>query len=158
MSDAATVLRAYPRIYFACHTRHVRDPQSGNELSAHQASILSHLDSVDPTMVGELAEHMGVTASTMSLTLKRLERDGYVERRRDPADRRVTNVRLTEAGERVRDAQTVLDPARVDAMLQELEPAQRQAALHGLQLLAEAADASIRRRTIRTERLREAGL
>lgn len=158
MSDVDTVLHAYPRIYFACHQRHVRDPETGGELSAHQASILSHLDSVDPTMVGELADHMGVTASTMSLTLKRLERGGYVERSRDPNDGRVTNVRLTEAGERVRDAQTVLDPGRVDRMLLELDPADRSEALHGLTLLAEAADASIRRRRQEREHLQEAGL
>ncbi len=146
MSDVETVLSAYPRIYFACHARHVRDPHSDTVLSAHQASILSHLDSLDPTMVGELADHMGVTPSTMSLTLKRLERHGYVMRTRDPSDRRVTNVRLTEAGERVRDAQTVLDPERVHRVLHLMSPYDRADALRGLVLLAEAADAAIRQR------------
>ena len=145
MSDVHAVLSAYPRIYFACHTRHVRDPESETVLSAHQASILSHLDSVDPTMVGELAEHMGVTPSTMSLTLKRLERHGYITRSRDPSDRRVVNVRLTSAGERVRDAQTVLDPERVHSMLATMSPEDRADGLRGLILLAEAADAVIRR-------------
>ena len=32
----------YPRIYFACHTRHVRDPQTQRTLSRHQASVLDH--------------------------------------------------------------------------------------------------------------------
>lgn len=145
MSDTEIVLSAYPRIYFACHQRHVRDPEGGGELSAHQASVLSHLDSVDPTMVGELAEHMGVTPSTMSLTLKRLEDAGYVTRARDPSDRRVMNVRLTEAGERMRDAQTVLEPELVARMLQQLDPSRREAALRGLVLLAEAADSLVRR-------------
>ena len=158
MSDVETVLRAYPRIYFACHTRHVRDPDTGASLSAHQASILSHLDAKDPTMVGELADHMGVTASTMSLTLKRLERGGWVRRARDPGDRRVTNVRLTPSGERIRDAQTVLDPDRVDRMLQELDPGARARALEGLTLLADAADASIRRRRDEARPFQEAGL
>jgi len=67
-------------------------------LSRHQADVLSHLDAVAPTSVGELAGHMGVTASTMSLTVKRLERGGYVARRRDPADRRVVQLRLTDKG------------------------------------------------------------
>lgn len=141
MSDVEVVLSAYPRIFFACHQRHVRDPAGPGVLSAHQASVLSHLDPRDPTMVTELAEHMGVTPSTMSLTLKRLERGGFVSRDRDPADRRVTNVRLTEAGERVRDAQSVLEPVLVERMLQELEPSQRERALAGLSMLAEAADA-----------------
>jgi DNA-binding MarR family transcriptional regulator len=145
MSDIDAVLHAYPRIYFACHVRHVRDPADGREVSAHQASILSHLDDVDPTMVGELAEHLGVTSSTMSLTLKRLEDAGYVRRDRDPSDRRVMNVRLTDAGVRVRDAQTVLDPERVAALLAMVGPLDRADALRGLRLMADAADALISR-------------
>jgi DNA-binding MarR family transcriptional regulator len=61
------VLTLYPRIYFACHTRHVRDPQSQRLLSRHQASILDHLDELEPTTVIDLARHMGVTPATMSL-------------------------------------------------------------------------------------------
>ena len=33
MSDVETLLRAYPRIHFACHARHVRDPADGKVLS-----------------------------------------------------------------------------------------------------------------------------
>jgi DNA-binding MarR family transcriptional regulator len=144
MSDVETVLHAVPRILFACRERRVRDPGSGKTVSAHRVGILSHLDQEDPTMVGELAEHLGVTASTMSLTLKRLEEVGYVRRDRDPSDRRVTNVRLTEAGTRVRDAQTLLDPERVARMLMTLGPSQRADALRGVRLLMDAADALVR--------------
>jgi len=144
MSDIETVLHAIPRILFACRERRVRDPRSGKAVSAHRVGILSHLDDEDPTMVGELAEHLGVTASTMSLTLKRLEEVGYIRRDRDPSDRRVTNVRLTEAGARVRDAQTLLDPERVARMLMTLGPAQRADAVRGLRLLVDAADTFVR--------------
>ena len=57
---AHQVMALYPRIYFACHTRHVRDPESHRLLSRHQASILDHLDEIDPTTVNGLAGHMGV--------------------------------------------------------------------------------------------------
>ena len=63
---------------------------------------------------------MGVTAGTMSLTIDRLERKGYVVRLRDVADRRRVTVRLTAAGVRVRDASSVLDPALVEAMVARL--------------------------------------
>jgi DNA-binding transcriptional ArsR family regulator len=82
------VMTLYPRIYFACHTRHVRDPQSQRLLSRHQASILDHLDELEPTTVMDLAGHMGVTAGTMSLSIDRLERKGYVVRLKDAKDRR----------------------------------------------------------------------
>jgi DNA-binding MarR family transcriptional regulator len=129
----------YPRIYVACHTRHVRDPESHRLLSRHQASILDHLDEIDPTTVNDLARHMGVTSATMSLAIDRLERKGYVARARDAADRRRVHVRLTSAGVRVRDAASVLDPPRVEALLARLTAEERAIAIRGLALLADAA-------------------
>ena len=82
-ADCSAVMTLYPRIYFACHTRHVRDPQTQRLLSRHQASILDHLDEIEPTTVMDLARHMGVTAATMSLAIDRLERKGYVVRLKD---------------------------------------------------------------------------
>jgi DNA-binding MarR family transcriptional regulator len=136
----------YSQIYFACHTRHVHDPESGTKVSARQASILSHLDSVEPTPLSQLADHMGVTVSTMSLAIDRLERQGYVARERAEADGRVRHVRLTAAGERLRAAQKVLDPALVRAVLARLSPADRRDALRGLELLGGAAREQTRER------------
>ena len=138
MSDVDLVLRALPRLRDALRPRAVG---SGSDfgVSEHQLRILGYLDDVDPTMVGELAEAMAVTPSTMSLNLKRLEAGGFIERRRDPADRRVMNVRLTETGRRTRDAVPELDPGRVDALLLMLRPDDRRRAIEGLSLLAEAA-------------------
>jgi MarR family transcriptional regulator, organic hydroperoxide resistance regulator len=136
---AREVLTLYPRIYFACHTRHVRDPVSRRLLSRHQASILDHLDELDPTTVNDLARHMGVTPATMSLALDRLERKGYVARLRDNPDRRRVHVRLTAAGVRMREATSVLDPPRVEELLSRLTGDEREAAVRGLALLAAAA-------------------
>lgn len=90
-------------------------------------------------MVGELAEYLGVTASTMSLNLKRLEAAGLITRTRDPADRRVMNVLLTVEGRSIRDSAPPLDPERVDALLMSMRPDERDRALDGLSVLAEAA-------------------
>ena len=136
---AREVLTLYPRIYFACHTRHVRDPVSRRLLSRHQASILDHLDELDPTTVNDLARHMGVTPATMSLALDRLQRRGYVARLRDNPDRRRVHVRLTAAGVRMREATSVLDPPRVEELLSRLTGDEREAAVRGLALLAAAA-------------------
>ncbi|HJU64973.1 MAG TPA: MarR family winged helix-turn-helix transcriptional regulator [Gemmatimonadaceae bacterium] len=145
--NAADFIDRYQRIFFACHARHVRDPRTGREVSARQASILSHLDGVEPTDLGTLAMHMGVTPSTMSISIDRLVRQGYVSRERDPRDGRVRHLRLTENGERVRDAQRVLEPALVRSMLRHLSPAERRAALRGLDLLSKAATAEVAARS-----------
>ena len=132
------VMELYPRIYFACHTRHVRDPETRRLLSAHQASILDHLDDQEPLALLDLARHMGVTPSTMSLNIERLVRRGYVSRERAAEDGRRLKLRLTPAGVRLREAKSVLDPVRVRALLARLAPEQREAGIHGLALLARA--------------------
>src|SRR6187402_496712 len=113
----ARVLNHYPRIYFACHTRHVHDPATGRALSAHQASILDHLDEVEAMTLTDLSDHMGVTPGTMCVHVERLVKRGYVARLRDPRDGRRAQLRLTAAGRRVREAKSVLDPERVRRML-----------------------------------------
>jgi DNA-binding MarR family transcriptional regulator len=134
------VLELYPRVFLACHTRHVRDRRSGRKLSARQAGILDHLDETEPTGLVTLAVHMGVTASTMSLAVDRLVRGGYVRRQRDKQDGRCVNLRLTRAGLRVRREKSVLDPKLVASLLGRLSPAERREAIRGLELLARAAD------------------
>ena len=142
--DVQRLLAAYPRIFFACHRRHVRDPQTGETLSAHQANILDHLDTVESMSLNDLAAHMGVTSSTMSLAVDRLERAGYVVRERSTADRRRLQLRLTDAGDRIKDASSVLEPDLVATLLRQLSAADRRDALRGLELLAEAADATVK--------------
>ncbi len=137
-TDVETVLRCYPQIYFACHKRHVRDEATQSIISSHQASVLDHLDDVEATSLFDLARHMGVTASTMSITVERLVRGGYVVRERSKEDRRRVDLRLTAAGLRIKKQQKVLEPALVGAVLARLDERKRKQALRGLELLAEA--------------------
>lgn len=137
------VLDDYPAIYMACHTRHVRDPATNRTVSAHQASILDHLDDQAPTSLTDLARHLGVTASTMSLNVDRLVRSGFVQRDRDPRDGRRVRLLLTPAGIRVREAHSVLEPERVGSLLRRLSPDERASGLRGLATLARAARAEM---------------
>jgi MarR family transcriptional regulator, organic hydroperoxide resistance regulator len=154
------VMSLYPKIFFACHTRHVRDPKSRRILSSHQASILDHLDERESLPLMILARHMGVTPSTMSISIERLVRQGYVLRSRDRNDGRRVSLTLSAVGARVRDSKSVLDPVRVRQMLSRLAPRQRDEAVRGLALLAEAAQkfmeetAPERLRWTRTNRVR----
>jgi DNA-binding MarR family transcriptional regulator len=138
--DIETFLRLYPRIYVACHRRHVRDPKARQTLSLNQASIIDHLDTLEPTHLHSLAQHMGVTPSTMSLNVDRLEKAGYVRRERDRQDARRIELRLTETGARLKEQQQPLAPELIGKLLKQLKPHQRTEALRGLGLLAEAAD------------------
>lgn len=135
----ATVLDCYPKVFFACHRTHVRDTSTKRVLSSHQASVLDHLEAAESTHLHELAVHLGITASSASLMIDRLERGGYVRRSRDTRDARRVNLRLTSAGVRIKAQQKVLDPKLVEAMLRRLSVDQRESALAGLRLLARAA-------------------
>ena len=154
--DVAAVFRDYPRIYFACHRRHVRDPETGIHVSARQVSILDHLDADRPTMLADLADHLGVTPATMSIAVGRLVDDGYITRVLDPVDRRKVQLRLTDAGVRVTAANSVLEPALVEDMLAQMPPKDRRDALRGLSLLAQAAGAAQQARTRADKRGRKA--
>jgi DNA-binding MarR family transcriptional regulator len=145
LSDVDIVIRTVSRIVEMYRARGAWDEESGLEVTDKQARILRQLDDRDPTMVGELAEFLGVTASTMSLNLKRLDEMGCVTRARDPDDRRVMNVRLTDLGRRLRDASSLLDRGRIDSALGTLRAEERKRVLEGLALLAEAAERSAAR-------------
>ena len=80
------LLDAYPAIFLACHRQHVREDEAGKAITEHQASVLDHLHASRPTTLSKLAEHMGVGRSTMSITVARLVRGGYVASRRDGND------------------------------------------------------------------------
>ncbi|MBL8066837.1 MAG: winged helix-turn-helix transcriptional regulator [Armatimonadetes bacterium] len=144
-SDVEAVLGAYPRIYFACHSRHVQDPESGHVLTSRQASFLDHLDIAEPVSLKSLAGHLGVTPATACVTVDRLERLGYVKRTRQGPDRRVVQILLTEAGLRISESNSVLDPARVEAMLGLMGESDRGKAVAGLRILAEAATGLIQK-------------
>jgi DNA-binding MarR family transcriptional regulator len=138
VDEVRRVLEHYPRIYFACHVRHRRDPASRRVLSERQASILDHLDEDRAMALKELARHMGVTAATMCIAVDRLVGGGWVRRDPDPRDGRRVSLRLTRPGARMKAAQSVLDAARVRRVLRRLSPLERADALRGLALLARA--------------------
>jgi MarR family transcriptional regulator, organic hydroperoxide resistance regulator len=139
------LLDAYPAIYLACHRRHVRDDETGAIVTAHQASVLDHLDIHKPVTVSKLAEHLGIGRSAMSIQVNKLVRKGYVRRRAIPEDGRKTGLILTEAGNRVKKQNTVLDPDRVKVMFSLMPESELEPALQGIERLARYATMLTRR-------------
>jgi DNA-binding MarR family transcriptional regulator len=69
-------------------------------LTVAQAAALEALHGGEPVRLGPLARRLGITPSTLTRNLARLETDGLVTRDADPEDARAARVRLTAAGER----------------------------------------------------------
>ncbi len=138
-SDPVTqLMAAYPIVHHALRQRE-HAGQGGERVSAHQATVLAHLDADHGQTLTELAAALGVALPTMSLLMDRLVRSGLVHRERDPADGRRVALRLTEAGVSIVQEQSVLDPTRVRALLATLSARDRAAGVDGLITLARAA-------------------
>lgn len=136
--EVRAVQAYYPRIYLACHTRHVRRDTTSSSLTAAESGLLAHLDERMPVRAATLARHLGVSKSTLSASIKRLTALGYVAREPDEADARAVALRLSVQGARAMQAGSVLETRRVHKMLSQLAPADRRRAVDGLGLLARA--------------------
>ncbi len=67
-----------------------------------QGMILFNLWREDGIAQSELAQSLHIAPPTVSSTLKRMERDGWVERHRDEDDQRIVRVFLTENSKQLR--------------------------------------------------------
>lgn len=94
----------------------------GYGLTPHGLAVLASLESGSALTQRELARHCGVAPSTLNHTVGHLERSGWVERRRDAADRRLVRLALTDTGRR--QLRHVQNAARgqMEPMLDHLPP------------------------------------
>lgn len=72
-------------------------------LSPAEGKVLLALDPADPVSMRVLARKLGYDASNLTGVVDRLEDRGAVERRADPADRRVKAIAATEPGAQLRE-------------------------------------------------------
>ncbi|MDY0814683.1 MarR family winged helix-turn-helix transcriptional regulator [Kitasatospora purpeofusca] len=100
---------------------HLRQHAAGLGLTAAQAGALRELDG--PLTMRELAGRMSCEPSNATFVVDRLERQGLVERRPHPTDRRARQLVLTPAGTGLRERLLALLAA--DSPLAGLGPEQR---------------------------------
>lgn len=77
-------------------------------LSASDAKALGVLERSGPLGAGELAEQIGLSAASVTTLVDRLEKKDFVERTRDPDDRR--RVIIAARPEKLEEAQTIFAP------------------------------------------------
>lgn len=94
LADLSPALTQAARSMRTVLTRSLAD--SG--LYAGQDSVILALAEEDGLPAGSLAQKLGVKAPTITRTIGRMEAQGFVERRADAEDARLTKVYLTESG------------------------------------------------------------
>lgn len=95
----------------------LRRVSADSGVSSPQLAVLGSLEHGDCRM-SDLAREHGVRLPTMTTQVNRLEREGWVERRRGNADARVVTVALTTAG---RDALHAGRTTRIGFLSRRLE-------------------------------------
>ena len=81
----------------------------------------------DGLRMGELSERILVTNGNVTWLVAALEREGFVKRRPDAADRRATVVRLTAAGKRHFETMARAHEALIASLFDELSASERRA-------------------------------
>src|SRR5882724_11941344 len=115
------------------HMMRARQLLQGLGLHTGHELLLMHLWDRGPQRQADLAAEFDTDSASMTRTVQRLERAGFVRRRPDPEDGRVTLVDSTPAGMALRD--------RIERLWAELEadtvgdmtPSQQRQLLRGLQ-------------------------
>jgi DNA-binding MarR family transcriptional regulator len=107
-------------------------------MTVAQAATLEALEREGALRLGRLSELLGISPSTLTRNLARLEESGHVAREPDPGDGRAHRVRLTAKGKRAAERLETVENDFAAAVLARLQPGQRQLALETLTALLEA--------------------
>lgn len=83
-----------------CHLHHTRAHQLLEAIGLYrgQPPVLRALWEQEGLTQTDLAERLKITPATMTKMLQRMEKTGFIYRKPDPEDQRISRVYLTEAG------------------------------------------------------------
>lgn len=111
------------------------DTASEGRLSLSQMFALHEIDVHSPLSQRELGERLRLEKSSVSRLAADLERKGLIRRERDPGNRRLYRLRITDEGRDLHTRISASHHARYTAWTTALEPAEREALLTGLTAL-----------------------
>jgi len=110
----------------------------GQAVSLSQAFALHELDSDTPLSQRDLAERLRLEKSTVSRLVAEMERTGLVVREREPGNRRLYRLRLTDAGRAAHVRMATTFHAQYLQWVAGMTPAERDGLLTGLPALIRA--------------------
>lgn len=85
-----------------------------------------------------LSNRLSLEKSTVSRLLSGLEKRGWIERDRNPDDRRIVEVALTEAGKQTAESLSTARQSKFDRVMQAIPEDQQTKVVDALQILVRA--------------------
>jgi len=137
MRDKVALLREYSRD-FVRGWGILQDKSDEVGLTYTEGHTLTELSRHGALTTGELAHLLKLDKSTVSRTLVRLEKRGWLSAFENASDRRQKPFRLTHDGERRVDVINQFANHRVQRLLELLEPEEREVVLQGMKLYTKA--------------------
>ena len=109
-------------------------------LTPSQVFMLHFIHQEHQCILSALAEKMDVSASSITVMLDRLENNGFVERARDKADRRVVLAKLTPKGEETLNQVVTLRKRVMLACFERIDNKELNTLVNTLEKISKAAD------------------
>jgi len=100
-----------------------------------------------PMTIGQLSKDLYLSCSTVSGIVDRLEREGYIERVRDTADRRVVWIHITNKFEEMANSIPVMQKEYFTELIKDLSEEEIDKIVDALQLLIRQFEKRIEERT-----------
>jgi DNA-binding MarR family transcriptional regulator len=116
-------IEALMRLVHVIEAQHRARPTSRLDLRARM--LIQELGLEGECPIVAVRQSLRLTPSTLTSLADRLERDGYLERRRHPTDRRTVVLALTPLGERAYAAEKEFYRHLIDDSLAPLDPEAR---------------------------------
>ncbi|MEL6491974.1 MAG: MarR family transcriptional regulator [Cyanobacteria bacterium J06621_3] len=110
----------------------------GQPVAVAEAHALMVLMQEQPLSQGMLSNRLSLEKSTVSRLLSGLEKRGWIERDRNPDDRRIVEVALTEAGKQTAESLSTARQSKFDRVMQAIPEDQQTKVVDALQILVRA--------------------
>ncbi|MBP8989803.1 MAG: MarR family transcriptional regulator [Clostridia bacterium] len=127
-----------------------------SDLSVAEMHTLEGIGLYESKTMSETAAALEITTGTLTVAIDRLVRKGYVERQRDPNDRRVVRIRLTKKGKLAYRMHNKFHTLLVDRLTDPLDEEEKQILLNVLENIAQFVGEQYRRYAIEPEDQAEA--
>lgn len=103
------------------------------ELSMTEVHILEAIVKSESNMMSAVAKYLMVTQGTLTVSVSKLEKKGYVERIKDDDDRRVVRLLITDKAKEVLEVHDEFHAQMINKVVNELDIEEEQELLRSLQ-------------------------